>query len=89
MSHFLKCDACEHVEDVPGGITKDHIGKPCPSCGADLLTDRDYSRFITVMSILPGPQEYKPDPEATVSAVVHVHNGEITIRISEATACPK
>jgi predicted RNA-binding Zn-ribbon protein involved in translation (DUF1610 family) len=37
----LKCDACGHiVGDVP--IGPQNIGRPCPICGANLLTRDDY-----------------------------------------------
>ena len=39
----LKCDAagCGHMEPV-AKIEKSLVGKPCPKCGANLLTEKDY-----------------------------------------------
>jgi len=43
LSKGLKCDApgCSHREDVLE-ITEALIGKPCPKCGASLLTKEDF-----------------------------------------------
>jgi hypothetical protein len=50
MSEHLKCDAagCDHVEIV-GTITEDMIGKPCPKCGANLLTKEDWDVWVALV----------------------------------------
>lgn len=47
-SFFLKCDApgCLHQEPCDA-ITEQLIGKPCPKCGADLLTREDFDAMQT------------------------------------------
>lgn len=49
----LKCDApgCGHVEQV-AEMTADLIGKPCPSCGANLLTQEDYEAGQAMLDVL-------------------------------------
>lgn len=51
MSEYLVCDAkgCGHVENA-GAITPLMIGKPCPDCGADLLTAADLALFSAMSS---------------------------------------
>lgn len=46
MSEFLKCDApgCDHRELVES-IVASMIGKPCPVCGASLLTADDFAFY--------------------------------------------
>jgi hypothetical protein len=43
---FLKCDApgCDHIESH-GVLVAEMIDKPCPKCGANLLTREDYDNF--------------------------------------------
>lgn len=43
---FLKCDkkGCVHVE-FHDDITSALIGKPCPHCGSNLLTQEDYENM--------------------------------------------
>jgi hypothetical protein len=42
----LQCDAdgCDHRENIPD-YSAEYIGKPCPKCGASLLTQEDYDDF--------------------------------------------
>ncbi len=88
--NFLKCDAknCTHVETVEV-IGKEHIGKPCPECGASLLTERGYRVFRRMMFVLkpfrwlgmikdPNPDGSIPDGYKTAS--FHHHAGKTTIK---------
>lgn len=47
MPEFLKCDAddCDHMETVEA-ISADLIDKPCPKCGANLLTEADCAVWL-------------------------------------------
>lgn len=50
----IKCDAegCDYTEQVaPEDYTK-YINKPCPKCGANLLTYDDYMRFKASMDAI-------------------------------------
>lgn len=53
MGNFLKCDTagCDHIEDVDQ-IAPELIGKPCPRCGASLLTAEDCANWQA--NVLPG-----------------------------------
>lgn len=47
----LKCDACGHQEPVTK-ISAEYIGKPCPACGANLLTEQDFEAAKALEPIL-------------------------------------
>ncbi|SEN50379.1 hypothetical protein SAMN04489859_100885 [Paracoccus alcaliphilus] len=87
MKMSLMCDAsgCDHIEYVDG-ITSDLIGKPCPKCGENLLTDEDYKesmpifaawKIILAMGIISSPDD--PRSEGTLVEVRH-HDGETTVK---------
>lgn len=91
MPEFLKCDApgCDHVEDVEA-ISRDLIGKPCPKCGADLLTAADCEAWLAMVQ--PGIELAKAlglfvdraSTEADPASVrLHLHGDTFT-----ATAIP-
>lgn len=46
-AHFLKCDTkgCLHVE-MHDKLVKEMVGKPCPQCGSNLLTEDDWLDFV-------------------------------------------
>lgn len=81
----LKCDAvgCDHVEEIEA-LTEDLIGKPCPKCGADLLTREDYTQGAALEAmmnaLLKGIPAVKPGP-GIVQVNVGVHDGEFTMRV--------
>lgn len=94
MSEFLKCDAegCDHVEDV-AEITVDMVGKPCPKCGANLLTPEDWTFYSTVFR--PGLDALAAagldvragkDTPADERAAFNYHDGEIRISLPKASA---
>jgi hypothetical protein len=58
----LKCDYCDYRDDsVPYSAYQKSIGKPCPKCGENLLTQQEFekcerilkrvSRFEKVLSV--------------------------------------
>lgn len=51
--HFLKCDAdgCDHVEETEG-LHASQIGRPCPKCGASLLTKEDYDAAVPLFAMM-------------------------------------
>ena len=85
MSEYLKCDAagCDHVEDVDV-IVAEMVGKPCPKCGANLLTAEDWNtwheRFVPVFNAMK--VEGLIDPAApsgpTVAIRVGFHDGGLS-----------
>lgn len=92
---YLKCDAtgCDHREHV-GTITADMIGKPCPKCGASLLTKEDFETFQHLGDVLRVFQEIglmkphsldDPIPEGASVVDINIHNNNITIERKEAS----
>jgi hypothetical protein len=93
MTAFLQCDAdgCGHLETVPE-ISRDLIGKPCPKCGANLLTEADCEAFLS--QVMPGIELAKalgllrpavgdiaPDEVVTT---FHLHEDTTTIQVGPA-----
>lgn len=47
----IKCDAvpCDYHDDsVSSSDYANFVNKPCPKCGANLLTEKDYQAFLTL-----------------------------------------
>ncbi len=53
MKNYIKCDAsnCGYVEFVET-ITQDLVGKRCPKCSSDMLTQKDYNEWVAVKNIV-------------------------------------
>jgi len=87
---FLKCDAegCDHRETV-GGLSADLIGKPCPKCGANLLTEEDFrssQSMVAAVEFMKALGLVKDPSEATGNETVVTwghHNGTTTITAKE------
>ena len=88
MPEFLKCDApgCDHVEDVEA-ISRDLIGKPCPKCGADLLTAADCETWLAMVQ--PGIELAKalglfvdraPTEDDQALVRLHLHDDTFTAK---------
>jgi hypothetical protein len=87
----LHCDACGY--DLPEKIafTRDLIGKPCPKCGANMLTEEDFLktekmfRFIDGVNRIFGPlfgktpKQIRENPE-NPAIQVQIHGDEVLIR---------
>lgn len=89
MSEFLKCDAdgCSHVENVDA-ITADMIGRPCPVCGASLLTAEDFAFYdahvrpaMDLAHKLGLSEPAQPGEPGAVA--VNFHDGELRIRAAK------
>lgn len=87
---YLKCDAvgCDHVEFHEGHITLGMIGKECPKCGANLLTEEDYyaglelEQYLELLDSLGlvkllGVNEEIPDGYSRVG--INPHKGKINV----------
>lgn len=90
MLNYLKCDepGCDHREFI-GDLTRDLIGKPCPKCGANLLTKSDYKLgrrvgfMLKVMRFFGMVKEANPDgsiPAGYESVDINPHNNKVTIK---------
>jgi hypothetical protein len=60
----LSCDApgCGYVDmTVPVEDYEKSIGKPCPDCGASLLTQEDYNTVMTMIELMEAMNEVLPE----------------------------
>jgi predicted RNA-binding Zn-ribbon protein involved in translation (DUF1610 family) len=58
--HTMKCDNPQCGFTTPTHITTAKqmslwIGRPCPQCGENLLTEKDYKTFVIVENFLRSP----------------------------------
>jgi len=81
----LKCDApdCDHIEKI-SEITAAMIGKPCPKCGASLLTTEDFIAGKTLVASLEAVAgilfPVDPTTQTKISTMsLNPHNGGMTI----------
>ena len=86
---FLQCDApgCDHVEQVDG-ISEEHIGKECPKCGANLLTEEDFEDFRPMADLInvfnkAGLTTDDPTRSDLPTVSMHTHKGKTTIAIDK------
>ena len=83
MSECLKCDAdgCDHVQKVEV-ITADHVGMPCPICGANLLTEEDWQAWKPFQALLAAVGKVaggQSDQADRVGVRVGLHGAKTTI----------
>lgn len=84
----LRCDAvgCGFVEPVALAFTEELIGRPCPLCGANLLTRRDYADTQRLFAFIGWINRWfgwlgSETPPANAHRVqVRTHNGEVTTK---------
>jgi uncharacterized C2H2 Zn-finger protein len=83
----LHCDACGHDMPGPVAFTSDLIGTPCPKCGADMLTRKDYDHALLTFSAFDwlnkwfgwlGAEQPKPGMK---TSKIKIHDGEIDLRL--------
>lgn len=80
---YLKCDEpdCNHREVVEN-ITENLVGKPCPLCGANLLTQEDHDAFHALSDLVQAVLAVMPKPaEDTGMGYLNygVHDGAVTM----------
>lgn len=86
----LHCDAigCGYVAPTPDPWGPELIGKPCPRCGANLLTRGDYDRtermirLVDLINRIFGPIFGRRQPPAnaqTIAVRMHGHQADIQI----------
>lgn len=82
----LRCDApgCDFIEPGPMPFTRDLIGRPCPKCGASLLSERDYRDTLRQFAAIDFINRYfgwlgsEKLPEGARSLAIRTHDGEVT-----------
>lgn len=93
MTAYLKCDEpdCDHVE-YHKKISAEMIGKPCPKCGANLLTEEDFRAAALITFILKPlkflglMKEYTPGdevPEGMTLVNINPHKDKLNITEGE------
>ena len=94
---LVKCDnpACDYTvlnenKDPNNPDLKEYLNKPCPKCGENLLTEKDYKSFKRMIKIIATINKVarflgmKPKPEDDQILVsVGCHDGNYTIKIKE------
>lgn len=85
MAEYLKCDAagCNHVENV-AAITEEMVDKPCPVCGANLLTREDWEAWKPFQALLSAVESIagsQPDQGDRTALRVGLHGAKTTIEI--------
>ena len=86
MGGGIKCDNpnCDYINpDVKISEYEDWLNKPCPKCGANLLTEEDYGKVKMLMAIVGMVDEMDiptdPDePMVTMSFDTKTNEIEIT-----------
>ena len=82
----LRCDtpACDFIEPAPMAFTRDLIGRPCPKCGASLLSERDYTdtlRHFAAIDLINrwlGWLGTEAPTKDSRSIALRTHDGEVT-----------
>ena len=83
---YLLCDACGH-RDLVDGYHADLIGRPCPKCGADMLTQKDYDdtlkllEGIALLNGLFGASGLEAGEEDAATLRMNPHDGALNIRV--------
>lgn len=81
----LVCDnpVCDHV-DPPQSFGPHLIGKPCPKCGEDLLTVKDYMDVERLISAVNWVNRWfgwmgTEEPKGTHPIKMRVHDGKLNV----------
>ena len=86
----LHCDECGYDSPEKREFVAELIGTPCPKCGANMLTERDYHDTLKMLKFAdnlnkwlgwlgtedPGPQEGYD----RYTSQVKIHNGNVEFR---------
>lgn len=94
---LVKCDnpSCDYSvlnenKDPNNPKLEEYLNKPCPKCGENLLTEKDYKDFLRMMKFVNlinkvarvSGLKAKEDSEQ-VKVSVGCHNGKYTVKIKE------
>jgi len=67
--HMIICDnpVCDHREDVEVRDMPSFVGRPCPKCGENLLTDADFDHHLLLLAAIGAvPEPTNPSGELTL-----------------------
>ncbi len=79
---FICCDSCDyHQNGIALHEIASYIGKPCPVCEANLLTQEDYVATMACLGVMTTlASEYDPAaPAERVLLRIHPRSGDIRI----------
>lgn len=87
---YLKCDAdgCDYVEEI-GRLERDMIGKECPFCGANMLTEEDFQHglkvegMIALMQALGIATDEAGATKAHFKVEINPRGGELNLKIKK------
>lgn len=85
--HGIKCDACDYRDDEVKVEDYDKwLNKPCPKCGANLLTEADYNNVKMLIAITNSfngifPQR-EDDEEVSTMSIEMNGTGDINLEVS-------
>jgi hypothetical protein len=80
----IKCDNinCDYRNDtIPFSDYAKWVNKPCPKCGENLLTERDYKDTLRIYKVFSNPvarlilQPFYTEKRTRIS----IHNGEVSV----------
>jgi uncharacterized C2H2 Zn-finger protein len=87
QDHMIVCDnsECDYKIINPTGDpntdTREYLNMPCPKCGENLLTEKDYIQHLKVMKVINWMNKYLSwmtifysKKVKVYKASVHVHN---------------
>jgi hypothetical protein len=78
---YLKCDtpSCDHFEMTP--IVIENVGKPCPKCGANILTPNDFIDYHKMKAGINAENQvvFAANPRSpTILMAAHAHGGQVS-----------
>lgn len=86
----LHCDSCGYDLPELQPFTVALIGTPCPKCGADMLTEKDYLSTIRMFRVIDWINKWfgwlgteNPPAKKGHSVAVRHHDGEVFIKIKK------
>ena len=88
--NYLKCDAdgCSHVEEIER-LERELIGKECPSCGANMLTEEDFQHglkvegMVALMQALGIATDEAGATKDHVKVEINPRGGELNLKIKK------
>lgn len=74
---YIICDnpVCTHKEIVEVPQMLNYIGKACPLCGENLLTEEDFDYHLKLLMVIENTPEIKEDEKAE-SVLISVKDGK-------------
>lgn len=95
---LVKCDnpSCDYKvlnenKDPNNPKLEEFLNKPCPKCGENLLTEKDYKDFNRMMKVVGIINKIgsifglssKSDSKDNVKVSIGVHDGKYTVKVKE------